>query len=369
MLQLFNVDVPREALPLLENVFASKQLADGAVVAEFEKKLGAYTGNNRVISTSSASGAVMLALYIAGVRPGDDVLATPLACLATNMPALNLFANVIWCDLDATGNIDPAEVQRKITKRTKALLYAPWAGNTGDVQGLMDACSQHGIALVQDASEGLGAEYDGRKLGNDTADFTIFSFYPNKLITTGEGGAIAFKNPQDFEKARWLKRYGIHQPTFRDPLKEIDPASDIPVAGYCEYMNNITAAIGVPQFDNLERKFQAQHANGQAYDRALAEVPGVQVIPKPDNSKSAYWVYTFLVDDRDGLLKYLREKEIYASKVHLRNDYYSSFGPRAKGLLHTDEFEKRYISVPSGWWLKSSDIEYIIQAIKSYYSK
>jgi perosamine synthetase len=368
VISLYGVQIPESSVENLQEVFRSKRLADGDTVRAFEEKLGSYIGSKYVTTTSSASGGVLLALYIAGVRPGDEVLATPMACLATNMPILNLFAKVVWCDIDKkTGNFDPAEIEKRITPKTKALVYAPWAGNVADVDSINRLCKKYNIALIEDASEGLAAEYKGRKLGNNTADFTIFSFYPNKLVTTGEGGAISFRNPEHHEKARWLKRYGIHQPTFRDALGEIDPASDIPVAGFCEYLNNVSAAIGLSQFESLESRFQKQYEHGIRYDEELAAIEGVQTLKRMPDTKPSFWVYTFLARDRDNLLRSLRSKDIYASKVHLRNDYYSSFGPKAADLLNTDEFEKEYISVPSGWWLADSDSSRIIESVRAFY--
>ena len=150
---------------------------------------------------------------------------------------------------------------------------------------------------------------------------------------------------------RRLKRYGIHQPSFRDGDGEIDPSSDISVAGWNSYMNHVAATIGVAQMEHLPRIVARHRENGLFYDRALGDIPGLTVLRRPAGARSAYWVYTFLTRERDRLLKRLRQNGIQASKVHLRNDIYSAFGSGPEDLPGVNEFSARCLSVPCGWWI------------------
>jgi dTDP-4-amino-4,6-dideoxygalactose transaminase len=350
----------------ISEVLQSGYVADGAVVREFEQGLREWSGNPHVETAGEYSAAIALALYEAGVRPGDDVLACPDACLGTNMPILNLFARPVWCDLDPrTANIDPADAERRITPRTKAILVFHWGGNLAPVDELQAVARRHGLALVEDASEAFGAELGGRRVGNLGSDFTIWSFGPVRHLTTGEGAAVAFADPTQAERFRWLKRYGIHQPTFRDAGGEIEPTSDIPEPGLNSYMNNIAAAIGVEQLAAVDETVAAHRANGAYYERELAGIDGIeQVVPLP-GSVPGYWVYTLLAERRDDLHRALADAGVHSSKLHLRNDVYSCFGSGPAELPGVADFSARRLCIPSGWWVTEDDRERIVARIRA----
>jgi perosamine synthetase len=341
---------------VVNQVLASGHIATGPNVELFEALLRNYLGNPWVTSTGDVSTSLSLCLFQAGVRPGDDVLMSPLVCLSTSCPVLNLFANIRWCDVDPmTGNLAPAGLAARITPRTKAIVVYHWAGTPADIDAIRDVARSHKLALIEDAGEALGAEYNGHKIGAAGADYTVFSFYPNRHLTTIDGGAIACAAEHDFEKLRWLKRYGIHQPSFRDKDGEIDPASDIPMAGWNSYMNEVAATVGIAQMGRLPSVIARHQANGLFYDARLANVPGITLLTRHPKSRSAHWVYTFLIEGRDHILKRLRQQGIQASKVHLRNDVYTGFGGDRLVLSGVDYFASRCLSIPCGWWVGEED--------------
>ena len=343
----------------------SGQIASGPNIAKFERLLGEYLGNHLITTTGDISTSFTLCLFLAGVGPGDEVLMSPLVCLATSCPVRNLFANIRWCDVDpATGNIDPVDLPKRITPRTKAIVVYHWAGNPADLEAVHAVARSHNLAVIEDAGESLGAEYHGKKIGATGSDYTVFSFYPNRHLTTIEGGAIAFAREEDYEKARWLKRYGIHQPSFRDADGEINPASDIPVAGWNTYMNHVAATIGVAQMGHLDWVVSRHRDNGLYYDKVLADLPGITALKRPADSVSAYWVYTFLAQERDHLLRKLRQQGVHASKVHLRNDIYTCFGAADGVLPGVDYFSAHCLSIPCGWWVTEEDRARIMDMIR-----
>jgi perosamine synthetase len=363
---LYKVSMPTGTAEIISNVLATEQVAKGTNVDKFEKLLGEYLGNTLVTSTGDISTSLSICLYLANVRPGDDVLMSPLVCLSTSCPVKNLFANIVWCDVDPlTGNIDPKDVVKRITPRTKAIVVYHWAGNPVDLDEIYAVAGAYNLSVIEDAGEALGAQYHGKKIGATKSNFTVFSFYPNRHLTTIDGAAISFANKDDYEKARWLKRYGIHQPSFRDSDGEINPTSDIPVPGWNTYMNNITAGIGVSQMSGIRDIIDRYQQNGLYYDNALSDIAGITTLHRPDDSLSAYWAYTFIADNRDHLFKALREEGIYASKIHLRNDLYSGFGDGPRELPGVAEFSAHCISIPCGWWVSEENLEYIVQVIKS----
>jgi perosamine synthetase len=362
---LYKVHMPTEVKEALNAVIFSGQLAHGPNVGVFESQLQAYIGNPYLTTTREISSSIQLCLSMAGVGPGDEVLASPMACVATNMPVLNLFAKIKWVDVDAsTGNISVADLEEQITEKTKAVLLYHWAGNPVDLSIITAIAEKHGIPVIDDAGEAMGAEITGRKIGNTGCTYTVFSFHAIRHITTGDGAAISFGKKEDFDKGVLLKRYGIHQSTFRDDMGEINPASDIDSAGYNNYLNHLEATIGSIQMNYLPDIIARHRENGLYFDETLRAIPGLTVLKRPENSKSAYWVYTFLAENRDDLLRMLRNHGIYASRVHHRNDIYSCFGSFQRELPGTDEFHAKYINIPCGWWVSKEDREFIVDVLR-----
>lgn len=368
MIPLYGVHIPPGVGSGVEAVLNSGRIAAGEHVGRFEQKLQQFTGNPLLIATAEMSSSIAMCLYQCGVRPGDDVVACPMSCLATTVPVRNLFANVKWCDCDPrTGGMDPDSLASAITPATKAILAFHWAGNPLDLQAIYEVAASRGLPVVEDVSEGLGAEYRGKQLGNTGANFVVFSFYPNRHLTTIEGAAVAFRDIEQWEQARWLRRYGIHGPSFRCDDGEINPESDISDAGWNNSMNQVAAWIGLAQFGQLENRLATCRENGQFYDEVLCDVQGIRVLNRPQNSRSAYWVYTLLADDRERLMVELRRRGVQASRVHLRNDVYSCFGSRRHDLPGVQEFSKRAVSIPCGWWVTREERESIARVIREEY--
>lgn len=358
---LYKVHMPLDIHSCIQPVIQSESISGGPNVQQFENLLQSYIGNSYITSTGDISSSIILSLTMAGIRPGDEVIASPMACLATNEPIKNMFANVRWCDVDPlTGNMDPMDLARKITSRTKAILVFHWAGNPADLDSIYEIARSRNIPVVEDAGEALGADYKGKKIGNTGSDFTVFSFYPNRHINTIEGSAIAFADEANYERGRWFKRYGIHQPSFRTNDGEINPESDILEPGLNTYMNHIAATIGVKQMEFLPGIVERHQSNGLYYNDSLKSVAGITVLKTLPETKSSYWVYTLLAERRDDLLRYLRSNGVYASKVHLRNDMYTCFGKTTEDLPGVTHFASHCLSIPCGWWVSDADRERVV---------
>ena len=362
---LFKVHMPGTVCEALRPVLASGYLADGVQVSQFTDLLRAYVGNPNVTVMSDVSGAMTLALYMAGVQPGDEVITSPMCCTATTMPIANLFARPVWCDVDPlTGMMDARRIPELITPKTKAILFYHWAGDVADVDAIHDVAHAYGLKTIDDAAAGSGAEFKGQKLGNNGIDFTAYSFHAVKHITTGEGAALFFASEDDAAQAQWLKRYGIHQPSFRLPNGDLNPNSDIPVAGYNFYMNNIAATIGIEQFKHVDQIVNHYRENGRYYDEKLKGLPGVRLLKRRPDSISGYWTYALLAERRGDLIDKLKEHGITSQRLHIRNDIYSCFNADRRELPGVDEFDSQTVSIPCGWWVTPEDREYIIDCIR-----
>jgi len=363
---LFKVHMPESVLPRLKKVLFSGYIAEGEEVETFEESLRKYIGNPYLVATNSCTSAIRLALEVIGVRPEDDIITSPLTCVATNVSIANIGARVIWGDIDPnTGHLSPKSIEQKITKKTKAIVYVHWAGDPGFVDEINKIGKKYGIKVIEDAAQAFGAEYKEKKIGNTKSDFVCFSFQAIKHLTTGDGGMLAMAQKKDFKKAETLKWFGIRKSGFRDKQGEIKWDEDIPVLGFKFNMNNINGAIGIEQMKYVKQIVARHRKNGEYYIKTLTGIPGLQMLKRPPFAKSAFWVFTMLAEKRDDLLNYLHEHGIHASKLHVRNDIYSGFKNVLKSdLPGVESFSKKYISIPCGWWITQEDIEYIINTIK-----
>lgn len=363
---LYRPEVPPDAGAVIGEVLDSGAIAGGALVERFEVELGRFVGGPPLVSTSDVSGALALALRTAGIGPGDEVLCAPVACLATTMPVAGAGARLVWCDMDpATATLDLDDAARRITARTRAVLAFHWAGWPCDLDALYVFARAHGLRVVEDAGEALGASWRGRCVGAAGGDLTVFSFNAVRHLTTIDGGALAAERPGDAERARWLRKYNIHQPTFRDARGEIDPTSDIVEPGIFSVLSQPSAALGLLQVSALPARVARRRANAAALTAELSGVPGVRPLATVPGADPSPWVFTVLAERRDALLDALRGRGLGCSQVHVRNDVYSVFGPPATRLAGVDEFSARTLSVPCGPWVGPGEIARIGDAFRA----
>ena len=365
---LFKVHMPPAAAAAVRETLEGGYLAQGAKVQAFEQALAVYVGNPRVNALSEVSGALTLALFLAGVRPGDEVIVSPMVCLATSMPIANLFARARWCDVaPETGMMDPACIAELVTPRTRAILAQHWSGDVADIEALQSAARAHGLKLVEDASEAFGAEYRGRRLGAHGSDFCVYSFSAVRQITAGDGAALFCGSQDNYAAALQLRRYGIDLASFRLPTGDLNPANDIAVPGFNFPMNNIAAAIGLTQFELLDGVIARQRANGVYFDQALAAIPGLKLLTRTPQGVSGYWTYSLRAERRADLMRKLHAQGIGCQRLHLRNDRYACFAQSAGKLPlpGVDIFDSENLSLPCGWWLSAEDRERIVACIRA----
>ncbi len=362
---LFKVFMAESAYAALKSVLESGQLGAGWHVAEFESRFAAWMGMPDAVALGDASGALTLALYLSGVRPGDEVITSPLACSATVSPIANLFASPVWCDIDPlTGMPEPGNIAGLITDRTRAILLYHWSGDVANVGGMLALSRQNGIKLVEDASEALGAECSGHRLGGE-ADFTVYSSYATKHITTGEGAILLTADPEVTRTARHLRRFGIDPAKFRLPNGDLNPTFDIPLAGFNFPMNEIAAALGVAQLPHLNMIVSRHRANGQYFDANLNGIPGLRLLKRREDSISGFWTYALLAERRDDLIRKLLSYGIGAQRLHLRNDGYSCFGGGKRQLPGVAAFDAQNLSIPCGWWVSDEERELVAKCMRT----
>lgn len=336
----------------VNEILNSGQLAYGVHTRQFEDKLRAFVGNPNLLTISGNS--VFFALKLIGIREGDEIIASPMACLATNLPVAYAGAKIVWADIDPlTASLDPEDVKRKITPKTKAIIHYHWSGYPGYIDEINAIAKEKGIVVIEDASESFGAEYKGGKLGNTNTDIVCYSFTPVRLPNAIDGGGLAFKDKALFDKACLMRDYGIDRSQFRDDLAEISDSCDISMAGDGCAMNNISGYVGSQQMDCIAELYAKQRQNASKWQKNLAENQDISFLKLRDEINPSFWSFTILSGKRDELLNDFRKKGYYASKMHLRNDLYSVFKSSAKYFSGINEFSNKQLNLPCGWWFDS----------------
>ena len=365
LIRLHRVHMPPAGvlMPALERVLYSGHVTEGPRAAAFERGFGSWLGTPNVAAVNSGTSALQLALRLAGVR-GGEVISTPVTCAATNLAILAEGARIVWADVDpATGNIDVDGVYRKVTRDTRAIMCVHWGGQPCNVDALARIRLRAGknIPLIEDAAHALGAEWDGRKVGDRTADFTCFSFQAIKHITTVDGGALTTPWPRALEHGKRLRWYGL------DRGNPDRTGQDIADPGLKWHMNDVTAAIGLAQLPYLDGIVEAHRGNAAFYDAVLDGRLGTK--RSESKGRGAWWLYTVLLADeaqRAEFIEWMGIHNVEVSRVHARNDTLSCFAESRCKLPGVDEFASRMCCVPVHSGLSGYDREWVAGAMAAF---
>lgn len=359
MIPLFKVFMPESVIEPLKKTLFSGYIGQGPRVEEFEEALASYIGNPYILTLNSATSALHLALRLADVGPGDEVISTPLTCTATNWPILAQGASIVWADIDPkTANIDPQSIAQKITSKTAAIMVVDWGGQPVDINAIRKIAGP--IPIIEDAAHAFGAIYKGKKVGNQ-ADFTCFSFQAIKHITTVDGGFLCTLDKNHYERGKLLRWYGIDR-----TKKSADSRIELDVYewGYKYHMNDVTATIGLEQLKYIEKVLETHRQNASYYFKHLRNTNNVTLLEYSKGTLSSYWLFTLKVKKRDLFRTYMANKGIMVSQVHRRNDTHPVVRQFKTVLPNLDQFEKEMICIPVGWWVTHRQREYIVKTIK-----
>ena len=354
-LDLFKVYMSDDAVSAVSRVMQSGQIAQGPEVEAFEEELGDFFGAEGVVTVNACTSALHLAMHLAGVGPGDEVITTPQTCLATNISILHLGATPVFADIDpTTGNIDPDDVTKIVTSKTKAIIAVDWAGRACHY----DALRANGLPIIEDAAHAIGTSYDGLHVTETGGDYVCFSFQAIKHLTCGDGGALTVP-PEQLDRARRLRWFGLDR-TGKTPGPRF--SQDVAEAGYKFHMNDVSAAMGRANLQELDTVLDGHTRNAKLLHSILSGVNGVG-LPPPD-ADSSWWLFTIQVDSPSDFMAKMAERGIGTSPVHDRNDGKSCFaGSTRRNLPGVDAFDAHQVSIPVGWWLNDKDLERIAEAV------
>ena len=386
---LFKVYMSKKAAGEVQKVLDSGYIGQGPKVDEFEKQLSERFNNDLTLTVNSATSAEHLALHLLkeparnqqtlfgaaqsskawpGMQPGDEILATPMTCTATNWPILANGFNIKWVDVDPkTANMDLDDLARKITHRTKAIMLVHWGGTPVDLDKLAqiqkDAEAIYGFkpAVIEDSAHAFGSYYDKKPIGSH-GNINTFSFQAIKHLTAVDGGALVLPHQELYSRAKLLRWYGIDRNTNK---KDFRCELDIPEWGFKFHMNDVNAAIGMANLAEVQEQVIDKHkANAHFYNGALVHLDGVTLLEAPEKADSAYWIYSMLVEDKAGFMRKMKEKNIIVSQVHERNDIHSCVSQYKSMLPNLDKLTSELISIPAGWWVTEEQRNYILGAIE-----
>ena len=269
--RLFDCHVPQNRADDLGPLWQSGNLASGPAVAELEERLGAYLGCSSVVALSDMTQALVLALQLAGVRAGDEVVTLAFNCMSSNAAIALARATPVWVDVDpSTMTVDLEDLASCVTARTKAVIIYHVAGHLTDLEDLRNLCDTKGLPLIEDANNALGAKWQDRCAGT-FGDYAVFSFYANRQVNGIDGAALVCPNPDVAERARRLRRFGIDSYNFRTSDGEIDPKLDVPEIGFPASLANINAKLACLGFDDLDTRLEPSRQNTRCLSAAFED--------------------------------------------------------------------------------------------------
>ena len=320
---------PRERLiPALEEVLYSGFIAEGEHVYRFEQQFAEQFKLPIALGMSSGTGALHIALLLAGVQPGDEVITTSMTAEPTNTVILQCGATPVFADVDAnSGNLSPESVAAAIGPKTKAIIVVHYAGFPARLRELRALADRSGIALIEDAAHSLGASYAGQGIGT-IGDYAIFSLQAIKHMTTIDGGMLTMRDVAQADAARRLRWFGLAKGV---PRTEVD----ITRAGFKYNMNNVTGVLGLAQLETIGGLIDRHIANGRYFDEHIGRIPGLNITRFDAEAQPSYWLYSVLSDQSDSIERLLAEVGVSASKLHRPNHLHSVFETMRRLLAWT----------------------------------
>lgn len=355
-------------------VLKSDWLTTGPKVSEFERAICDYIGCKYAIAVNSGTSALDIAVASLNLPKGSEVITTPFTFAATSNALLYNDLKPIFADIDRdTRNIDPEDIERKITPRTKAIIYVDYAGHPCEIEEIQDIANENNLYLIEDACHSFGASYHGQKIGN-FADITVFSFHPVKPITTGEGGAVVTNNLKLAQKTRMLHSHGIDKDTISRYGPNAGWAYDMKMLGRNYRMTDIQAALGISQLKKIDRFIERRNEIASYYEELLKDIDLLSLPSIKDGIIHGWHIYTVLLDEtinRDNLFKYLRTEKNIGTNVHYipvyRHTYYQeTFDFKEKDYPVTEDVFNRIITLPLYPSMEEKDVEYVTSSISDF---
>jgi perosamine synthetase len=361
-----------EDIQAVAEVLRSDWLTTGPKVGEFEERFSAWVGAKYGVSFSSGTAALHAAAFAAGLGPGDEAITTPMTFCATANCVLYQGAKPVFADVSAdTLNLDPGEVAKRVSPRTKAILAVDYAGHPADLDALRSLAERNGLLLIEDACHALGANYRGKRVGG-IADMTVFSFHPVKHLTTGEGGMVTTNDAALAETMRRFRNHGISSEA-RQRQESGQWFYEMVLLGFNYRLTDIACALGISQLNKLEANLARRREIAAQYTKAFRNLPAIEVPAVRDGVDPAWHLYPIRLKQeslsvgRAEIFRALRAENIGVNvhyvPVHKHRYYRDRFAYQGGEYPVAEDAYERLISLPMFHSMTSQDVEDVIHAL------
>jgi dTDP-4-amino-4,6-dideoxygalactose transaminase len=386
-IQLFKVHMAPTAADEVAKILNSGYIGQGPKVEEFESQLKNYFNTDYLVTLNSGTSGLHLALNLLkkpnsiimadghsfseknwpGLNEGDEVLSTALTCTASNFPTLANNLKIKWVDIDPeTLNMDLDDLERKISPKTKIILLVHWGGYPNDLDRIKQIQQKtyelYGFkpAIIEDGAHSFGSKYKGKYLGNH-GNMVMYSLQAIKHITSIDGGILILPHMDLYKRAKLQRWYGIDRDSNR---KDFRCEADIEEWGFKFHMNDVSATVGIENLKHADNIIKKHQENARYYDEYLKDTPGVTLLKRHKDRESSFWIYSMLVENRDGFYDHMKKCNIVVSQVHERNDKHTCVKEYKSFLPNLDNTINKVVSIPVGWWVTEEEREYIVKCIK-----
>jgi perosamine synthetase len=363
MIPVYTTYISPSAESYVKQTLQTTFISEGKKVKEFEEKLAEQLGIVNPVALNSGTSALHLALVLAGIGEGDEVIVPAQTFVATALVVVQQGAKPVFADVQYyTGNIDPDSVREKITEKTKAIIPVHWGGMPCDLDEINAIAQEHNLIVIEDAAHSPGAKYKERLIGS-ISDYTCFSFQAIKHITTGDGGAVACLNPEKANEAFTRRWFGIDR-AHAKPSHLGERQYNISFLGFKYHLNDYGAALGLANLETFGDRLKRLRSIAAFYRQELKDVPGTKLWDCPQDRESAWWLFGFHVEKRDEFIKAMADKGVAASVVHQRIDRNTVFGGRDESLVNQKLFDETQIHIPLHAGIDEEKASYIVESIK-----
>lgn len=361
--------IDEEDIQAVVDVLKSDYLTTGPKIAEFEQMVCEYTHTKYAVAIANGTAALHAACFAAGIGSGDEVITTPITFAASANCVLYCGGKPVFADVDPrTYNLDPEDVRRKITEKTKAIIPVHLAGQPCDMEAIHKLAKERNLVVIEDGAHALGAKYKGQKIGG-LSDMTTFSFHPVKPITTGEGGMVMTNDEELYKRLLLFRSHGITRdeelmaynegPWFYQQLE----------LGYNYRITDIQCALGMSQMKKLDGFLRRRQEIAARYDDAFATVDGIVTPYQSDDGQSGWHLYIIQVPqcDRRKVFEYLRSKGIGVNVHYIpvyKHPYYRQHGYETVKCDRAENLYENMISLPIYPGLSQEEQDYVIEEVK-----
>ena len=357
-------DIGEREIEAVCDVLRSPNLSLGPKLGEFEEDFCKYIGRKRAVAVNSGTSGLFLCLLAMGIEPGDEVITTPFTFIATATSIMMAGAKPVFVDIDPVSlNIDPERIEEKITERTKAIIPVEVFGNPAGMDKIAEIAQKHGLFLIEDSCEALGSTIDGKKVGT-FGEMSVFAFYPNKQMTTGEGGIILTDDDNLADMCESLRNQGRGKGSGWLSHERL---------GYNYRLSDINCALGIVQLSRIEEFVAKRSKVAEYYQQILADEKRIIVPAEPENCRMSWFVFVVQLKDvtleqRNEVLTAMRDKGIqvsnYFTPVHLQPFMVEELGHKVGDFPITDKTCNSTIALPFYNNLSNADADIVAEKLK-----